>query len=145
MPAAATDIDAGFVSELVGELLRRSNTAEQAVEGLIEASQQEADDLQAAENARACDSSIGEDSESCQSYSPQASQSSDPSLPVRTGCWWANKIKEHARQLVRCEAEPSAAKHTRTVLSACTGCFAEAEVLKACGMRIVVCETVVSC
>ena len=52
---------------------------------------------------------------------------SPPSQHRRTTSWWAPVLKEHTRH-IPCDDE---SLHSRTVISACTGCFAEAEVLKA--------------
>ena len=120
--------DDDSLSQLVGELLKRRDSTQLEVQGLLEASQDEVN-LQEAEDARAV-SSLAEDDASSSS-SQEDSQSSDPSQPVRTGCWWAHLLKAHTRELTSgTQAMFTPPAHHRTVLSACTGCFAEAEVLK---------------
>ena len=59
------------------------------------------------------------------------SSRSPPTQHMRTTSWSAPLLKDHTRAIPM-EQESC---HHRTVISACTGCFAEAEVLKA-GLRV---------
>ena len=68
--------------------------------------------------------------EESQSSSPDGSESSSlPSQHIRTTSWWAPLLKRHTENMAAPARESA---HSRRILSACTGCFAEAETLKAC-------------
>ena len=110
------------VVALARDLVRRSTTVEQ----LLAQAEPQIERQEAAFDATPPSSSAG--SEQQRSDSHDCSQeSSTPSRHCRTTAWWAPLIKGHSKQYEL----TGESMHQRTLVSACSGCLPEAEVMKA--------------
>ena len=79
-------------------------------------------------------------SESDESVAPPVSKTSDslspsPCANLRTSSWWAQLLKRHARDLGHADPCPAGCP-TKTLVSGCSGIFAEGEALKEPGTSI---------
>ena len=72
-----------------------------------------------------------ESSESETPKSPDSSDTPPPSQHMKTTSWWAPLVKAHLANHTPTEPE---SLRERTIVSACSGVFPEAEVLKAMAM-----------